>query len=107
MATSDLANELAKPTFRFESTATEKQVGDVIIEQLEDQSSDISALANKWYNNSHLAQIRHIPCSQTRLAHPARENLTPRSRLPAAWACWSTRLGPISCNPSSPPSWTA
>ncbi len=48
MATSDLANELAKDNFRFESTAIEKQVSDVVLTQLEDASGDISGLAVKW-----------------------------------------------------------
>jgi cullin-associated NEDD8-dissociated protein 1 len=47
MATSDLANELAKPSFHFDNGATEKQVTDVVLTQLDDQSSDISSLATK------------------------------------------------------------
>jgi hypothetical protein len=48
MATSDLSNELAKDTFRFDSQASEKQVSDVVLTQLEDPSVDISGLAVKW-----------------------------------------------------------
>lgn len=47
MATSDLANELAKESFRFDSAASEKQVSDVVLQQLEDASGDISGLAVK------------------------------------------------------------
>ncbi|PSC76088.1 cullin-associated NEDD8-dissociated 1 isoform B [Micractinium conductrix] len=47
MATSDLANELAKESFRFDSPTTEKQVSDVVLQQLEDASGDISGLAVK------------------------------------------------------------
>ncbi|EFN57516.1 hypothetical protein CHLNCDRAFT_57288, partial [Chlorella variabilis] len=47
MATSDLANELAKDSFRFDSPASEKQVSDVVLTQLEDSSGDISGLAVK------------------------------------------------------------
>ena len=47
MATSDLANELAKPNFQFDSIATESQVTTVVVNQLDDQSSDISSLATK------------------------------------------------------------
>ena len=49
MATSDLANELAKPTFRFDSATSEKQVSDVVLTQLEDAAGDISGLAVKWW----------------------------------------------------------
>lgn len=48
MATSDLANELAKESFRFDSPAAEKQVSEVVLTQLEDSSGDISGLAVKW-----------------------------------------------------------
>ena len=50
MATSDLANELAKENFKFEDYMAniEKQVTQVVITQLEDQSGDISGLAVKW-----------------------------------------------------------
>lgn len=47
MATSDLANELAKPSFRFDNDHTEDQVTTVVLQQLNDQSSDISSLATK------------------------------------------------------------
>lgn len=49
MATSDLANELAKESFRFDSPASEKQVSEVVLTQLEDTSGDISGLAVKWW----------------------------------------------------------
>jgi hypothetical protein len=48
MATSDLVNELSRDPFHFDSIHTEKQVSDVVISQLEDQSGDISSLATKW-----------------------------------------------------------
>jgi cullin-associated NEDD8-dissociated protein 1 len=48
MATSDLANELARDTFRFDNPGIEKQVSDVVLTQLEDASGDISGLAVKW-----------------------------------------------------------
>ena len=48
MATSDLANELAKESFQFHSQAVERQVSEVVLNQLEDPSADISGLANKW-----------------------------------------------------------
>ena len=48
MATSDLANELSKPTFAFDHAGTETQVTTVVLDQLDDQSGDISSLANKW-----------------------------------------------------------
>lgn len=57
MATSDLSNELAKENFRFDTVGSEKQVVDVIVKQLDDQSSDISALANKWYVISWCAML--------------------------------------------------
>ncbi|KAL4425586.1 hypothetical protein ABPG75_009602 [Micractinium tetrahymenae] len=47
MATSDLANELAKDSFRFDSPASERQVSEVVLQQLEDASGDISGLAVK------------------------------------------------------------
>lgn len=47
MATSDLANELAKPSFHFDSSHSEEQVVTAVLNQLEDQSSDISSLATK------------------------------------------------------------
>ncbi|PRW59351.1 cullin-associated NEDD8-dissociated 1 isoform B [Chlorella sorokiniana] len=47
MATSDLANELAKESFRFDNPMAEKQVSDVVLNQLEDASGDISGLAVK------------------------------------------------------------
>lgn len=47
MATSDLANELAKESFRFDNAMAEKQVSDVVLNQLEDTSGDISSLAVK------------------------------------------------------------
>jgi hypothetical protein len=47
MATSDLANELARDTFRFDNPGIEKQVSDVVLTQLEDASGDISGLAVK------------------------------------------------------------
>jgi len=46
MATSDLANELAKPNFRLD--ASEAQVSKVVLDQLDDSSGDISSLALKW-----------------------------------------------------------
>jgi len=48
MATSDLANEMEKSTFSFDSSVTETNVANVVLGQLNDQSGDISSLANKW-----------------------------------------------------------
>ena len=47
MATSDLQNELIKPGFKVDSSS-EKKLCTAILEQLEDVSGDISALAVKW-----------------------------------------------------------
>lgn len=47
MATSDLQNELQKPNFEVDETS-EKKLCTAILEQLEDVSGDISALAVKW-----------------------------------------------------------
>eukprot|EP00887_Chlorella_sp_A99_P000857 scaffold5.g857.t1 len=47
MATSDLANELAKESFRFDSVSTERQVARVVLAALEDLSGEISVLAVK------------------------------------------------------------
>ena len=47
MATSDLQNELSKDTFRTDDL-TEKRLCTLILQQLEDISGDISALAVKW-----------------------------------------------------------
>lgn len=48
MAASDLATELAKEGFRFESPSMEVRVTEAILRQLEDPSGDVSALALKW-----------------------------------------------------------
>jgi len=47
MATSDLATELSKPSFAFSCQQTENQIVNAVIKQLEDQSGDISSLANR------------------------------------------------------------
>ena len=47
MATSDLQSELQKPTFKMDEYH-EKKLCTLILQQLEDQSGDISALAVKW-----------------------------------------------------------
>lgn len=47
MATSDLANELEKPSFSFDSSHTEAQVTTAVLRQLEDASTDIGTLATK------------------------------------------------------------
>ncbi|KAL6772373.1 hypothetical protein ACKKBG_A29965 [Auxenochlorella protothecoides x Auxenochlorella symbiontica] len=47
MAASDLATELAKEGFRFESPSMEVRVTEAILRQLEDPSGDVSALALK------------------------------------------------------------
>ena len=47
MATSDLQNELLKPTFRVEQHIEKKLCAAVLL-QLQDISGDISALAVKW-----------------------------------------------------------
>ena len=48
MATSDLQNELLKPSFRVDQN-TERRLCSAILQQLQDTSGDISALAVKWY----------------------------------------------------------
>lgn len=48
MATSDLLNELQKDTFKADPEI-EKKVVQIVLQQLEDQSGDISGLAVKWY----------------------------------------------------------
>ena len=47
MATSDLQNELAKDSFKVDESV-EKRLCTAIMQQLEDLSGDISALAVKW-----------------------------------------------------------
>jgi cullin-associated NEDD8-dissociated protein 1 len=47
MATSDLLNELQKDTFKADPDI-EKKVTQIVLQQLEDQSGDISGLAVKW-----------------------------------------------------------
>ena len=47
MATSDLQNELLKPTFKVD-TKTEDKLCKAVLQQLQDISGDISALAVKW-----------------------------------------------------------
>ena len=49
MAASDLAAELGKEGFVFESSAMEPRVADAVLKLLDDGSSDISSLALKWY----------------------------------------------------------
>ena len=51
MATSDLLNELENPNFKTDSE-TEKKICNIILQQLEDSSSDISGLAVKWCASS-------------------------------------------------------
>ncbi|KAI3438734.1 hypothetical protein D9Q98_001153 [Chlorella vulgaris] len=67
MATSDLSNELAKDTFRFDSQASEKQVSDVVLTQLEDPSVDISGLAVKCLgvlvNKNRPEQLHEVVCA--------------------------------------------
>lgn len=48
MATSDLQNELLKPSFRVDQN-TEKKLCSAVLLQLQDISGDISAMAVKWY----------------------------------------------------------
>lgn len=47
MATSDLLSELQKPEFNLEPN-TQSKVCTMVVQQLEDASGDISALAVKW-----------------------------------------------------------
>lgn len=47
MATSDLQNELLKPTFKVDAK-TEDKLCKAVLQQLQDISGDISALAVKW-----------------------------------------------------------
>lgn len=48
MATSDLLNELSKPTFRADADL-EVKLKNIIIQQLDDAAGDVSGLAVKWY----------------------------------------------------------
>lgn len=54
MAASDLAAELGKEGFVFESSAMEPRVADAVLKLLDDGSSDISSLALKWYGRDHV-----------------------------------------------------
>jgi cullin-associated NEDD8-dissociated protein 1 len=47
MATSDLLNELQKETFKADGD-TERKVSQIVLQQLDDASGDISGLAVKW-----------------------------------------------------------
>jgi cullin-associated NEDD8-dissociated protein 1 len=47
MATSDLLNELQKPTFKVDADMG-RRLGLAVLQQLEDTSGDISGLAVKW-----------------------------------------------------------
>lgn len=47
MATSDLLNELQKDTFKADSDV-ERKVSQIVLQQLDDASGDISGLAVKW-----------------------------------------------------------
>lgn len=47
MATSDLLNELQKDNFKLD-TDTERKVSQIVLQQLDDASGDISGLAVKW-----------------------------------------------------------
>ena len=47
MATSDLQNELLKPSFKVDPK-TEEKLCTAVLQQLQDVSGDISALAVKW-----------------------------------------------------------
>jgi hypothetical protein len=48
MATSDLLNELQKDNFKLDSD-TERKVSQIVLQQLDDASGDISGLAVKWF----------------------------------------------------------
>ena len=47
MATSDLLNELQKDTFRTD-VDSERKISQIVLQQLDDPSGDISGLAVKW-----------------------------------------------------------
>jgi cullin-associated NEDD8-dissociated protein 1 len=47
MATSDLLNELENSSFKADGD-TERKICHIVLQQLEDTSSDISGLAVKW-----------------------------------------------------------
>jgi cullin-associated NEDD8-dissociated protein 1 len=47
MATSDLLNELQKDNFKLDAD-TERKVSQIVLQQLDDASGDISGLAVKW-----------------------------------------------------------
>ena len=48
MATSDLLNELNKPSFKADADL-EIKLSNIIIQQLDDAAGDVSGLAVKWY----------------------------------------------------------
>lgn len=60
MATSDLLGELNKDVFKVDAEL-EKKLSDVILQQLDDASGDVSGLAVKWY----AILFRHGPISSS------------------------------------------
>lgn len=64
MATSDLLAELQKAAFKTDSD-TEARICNIILQQLEDTSGDISSLALKWYARPGDAPAR-APCQSGR-----------------------------------------
>jgi hypothetical protein len=59
MATSDLLNELTKPTFRADPDL-ELKLKNIIIQQLDDAAGDVSGLAVKWYIHLFTSQPTNI-----------------------------------------------
>ncbi|XP_045807615.1 4-hydroxy-3-methylbut-2-enyl diphosphate reductase, chloroplastic-like isoform X1 [Trifolium pratense] len=58
MATSDLLNELTKPTFRADPDL-ELKLNNIIIHQLDDAAGDVSGLALKWYRMDLITTLRY------------------------------------------------
>lgn len=50
MATSDLLQELQKESFKLD-VDTERKISQIVLQQLDDASGDISGLAVKWFVN--------------------------------------------------------
>ena len=62
MAMSDLSHELSKPNFRFDSAQTEKAISIAILNQLYDQSSDISSLSTKCLSLVGTKATKEVVC---------------------------------------------
>ena len=63
MATSDLLSELNKESFKADQDL-ESKLTNIILQQLEDASGDVSGLAVKWYLSFKiLSYLIHCLCS--------------------------------------------